>query len=476
MPYSKQVIRNMLLWLAVGASIGGCIQETPSISSVPVVAAPDQPVPDQPSPQQLTLNLNELFERAVELANESSGSSSPKLEAETLSQIALQLTYANRTEQAETIFAKAIAMYPASRETVGGADQPGDVIALNLAKAGKIEPALQRISQMHSSVMRIKTQANVAVEMVSADQRQSAEALLAESLEAAQALTDTYMSNSTCYTAKGDALSAVAASLAQMGQIETALTAAKQTPNCQTAQGLLADYQTDAYRSIIEHLKTPEQVRAVYAALPAPDAGTGKYYRAHIAIATQLANLNEPTAAQQIIETFDLPEQMAPNDYTIARNLAAAQQAIAISFARQGEFRTAMRIIEHSILNDEDNALHKSLALVSIGEQFSRVGKSQRAASLFEQALETVAANHRYESFPVIAALIDAGEIDLAIQTVPVDAMPKFIRDVVIALAEAGEYERSLAFINMLSDVDERREKAVIIATLAAQIELSFIE
>ncbi|MEM8808884.1 MAG: hypothetical protein AAGF01_22930 [Cyanobacteria bacterium P01_G01_bin.38] len=469
---SKRTIGVILLLFIVSASSGSAqqaLQASPSEISTPDADATRR----QPASQGLTLDADKLFGHALQLAR--TADIDPYRRAQMLSEIALQLTYANRIEQAETVFADVLE-FDLAQATLNESAR-SEKITLNLAKAGRFDQALEKANQIQAASLRIKTQASIAEEMAVAGQIEPAKTLLLSALEEGQALTDGYMSNGSCYIAKGDALSVVAASLAKAQQIDAALLAASQTPNCQTGTGFWLYYQTPAYDTIIDQLETLGAVQGVYRDLPAPDEETGEYYGAHTAIAIKLAELGDLTQAQQIIDTFRSADFDDPVSATIRTNRARGHQAIAIAVAKQEDLEAALEFLEKSSLTADNNAvsLERSLALIGIGEQVAQRQQPQAATRVFTQAIAPFNSQNppfsQEDVLEILQALVDANQVDLALPLISSDGRPDIIGKVALGLADAGEYEAALDLINTLPDEDYQSVKVAAIATLAAQLE-----
>lgn len=469
---SKRTIGVGLLLFIVSASSGGAhqaFQASPSEISTPDSDATLR----QSASQALTLDADNLFERALQLAR--IDDVDPYQRVQMLSEIALQLTYANRIEQAEPVFTEVLE-FDLAQATLNESAR-SEKIALNLAKAGRFDQALEKANQIQAASLRIKTQASIAEEMAAAGQIEPAKTLLLSALEQGQALTDGYMTNGSCYIARGDALSVVAASLAKAQQIDTALLAASQTPNCQTGTGFWLYYQTPAYDAIIDQLETLDAVQGVYRDLPAPDKETGEYYGAHTAIAIKLAALGDLTQAQQIIDAFSPADSDDPVSTTIRINQARGHQAIAIAFAQHEDLEAALEFLEKSSLIADNNAvsLERSLALIGIGEQVAQRQQPQAAARVFTQAIAPFNSQSppfsQQDVLDILQALVDANQVDLALPLIPSDGRPNIIGKVALVLAKAGEYEAALDLINTLPDREYQQIKVAAIATLAAQLE-----
>lgn len=220
--------------LAVVTISNGCmIQKSQALLPEPstTVTAPRQlPDPDT------------LFSEALQIAETLPD---PYGKAEALSAIALQLMDAGHPEQADAVFADAVEIAVAydNHKT-----ERSEAVALNLAKAGKFDQALQRAEQINVTVLKPKTQASIAVEMAAAGQAQPAKALLIKTLEQAQSLTGSDQSVGGCYLEKADALGVIAGHLAQVGEFQTALTAAAQSPNRSDTTGeVYLDNRSEAY-------------------------------------------------------------------------------------------------------------------------------------------------------------------------------------------------------------------------------------
>jgi tetratricopeptide (TPR) repeat protein len=358
-----------------------------------------------------------------------------RTKAYTLHDIAVELARAGRYEQAIQL-----------AETIQNSDAKVytlQLIAIELAKGGKFKNAIQLVESIQKASISAFLLSKIAIEQIKAGKDEQAADLFSQAIQAAESIQD--------IKSKAFALKRIAVELAKAGRYEQAI---------QLAESIQADYpKVSALGDIaIEQIKAGKDEQAADLFSQAIQAA-----ESFDDISSKVLTLNHFTIELARAGRYEQAIQLAETTQRTSSKTSALDR-IAVELARAGRYEQAIQLAE-SI----PDVRSKSSALGNIAIELIKAEKDELAADLFSQAIRAAESLDDISSKVLTlnhfaVELAKVGRYEQAIQLAETIQNPYSkaiaLDRIAVELARAGRYEQAIQLAESIQ-ADNRKVSAL---------------
>lgn len=430
----------------------------------------------------------QLFNRAIQIA-ETVEDKADKIN--TLSAIAIKLAEVGQTQKATQLFNRAIQLSKQTDEnfTLYYQEPARRDIAVAMAKAGMIQPALLLVKTINSNFRQAEALNAIAPILAETGQTEPARQILLKALAKARGITGDYAyeSNGSCGNDKFEVLSKIAGNLSLLKQFDKALEVARSVTGCSSASGdSTQDYQAWAYLGILANMANVQQVKQAWTSAQTIQNGSEKM-AVWSEIGRKLAAMGEVNLALAVAEKFSQEFQTVTviNSGVDIREFGQKESilsAIAIELAKNKQFDSALKIVQkiHELTPEQEAAVKqynmptqpsiKALTLVEIAREYAKDRQVEPALQLVNSI-----GNQEGKALGIIAiaqALQTTGKSDqadkLIAESLQLPAIPstdnseanQSISRIALALLTVGKVDQALQIVQSIKN-DTTKEEAM---------------